>query len=101
MQVEASPENFERLLSKWSEGKSCALCTRAIVADDWRQSRLAVLNQHHELFELRNLPAEDLQIALENTRPLCWNCHQEERRRQAVPHRLFKGDRFGLASLHD
>lgn len=100
-QVDPSPENLERLLSKWSDGKGCAICTRAITPDDWRQGRLGVLNQHHELFELRDMPAEGLQTVLEHTRPLCWKCHQEERERQAVPHKIFKGDRFGLASLHE
>jgi len=100
-QVDASPENLGRLLTKWSEGKGCAICTRAIVSDDWRQGRLGVLNQQRELFELRDMNAEDLQTTLEHTRPVCWKCHEEERVRQAVPRRLFKGDRFGLASLHE
>jgi hypothetical protein len=101
MQLDASPENLNRLLSAWMEGKTCAICTRAITPDDWRQSRMAVLNQDQELFELRDLPAEDLQMALEYTRPLCLKCHQQEHERQAVPCRTFKGARFGMASLHD
>ncbi len=39
---------------------------------------------------------EELQQTLQNMRPLCWNCHQEERTRQAVPQRVLKGDRQGL-----
>lgn len=101
MQLDATPENLERLLSKWMEGKSCAICTRPITADDWRRSQLAVLNQDQELFELRDLPAEDLQMALEHTRPLCWKCHQQEHGRQAVSYRPRRGARFGMASLHD
>ncbi len=100
-QLEPSPENFDRLLTKWSEGKRCTICERAITPADWRQGRLAVLNQHQELFELRDLPAEDLQAALQRTSPLCWSCHQEESARQTVTHRVLKGDRYSLASLHD
>jgi hypothetical protein len=100
-QVDPSPENLERLLSKWSDGKSCAICARAIIPGDWRQGRLGVLNQHQELFQLRDMNADDLQSTLEQTRPLCWKCHQQERTRQVVPHKIFKGDRFGLASLHE
>lgn len=100
-QVDPSPENLERLLLKWSDGKGCAICARAIVPDDWRQGRLAVLNQHHELFELRDMPAEDLQSTLEHTCPLCWKCHQEERERQAKPHRVLKGECLGMDSLHE
>lgn len=101
MQLDASPENLERLLSKWNKGRACALCAQAITPSDWRQGRLAVLNPEQELFELRDLPAERLQMALENMRPLCWKCHQQEHTRQAVPQLILKGARFGLASLHD
>jgi hypothetical protein len=100
-QIDQSPENLERLFSKFYDGKSCALCTRALTPNDWRQGRVGVLNAKQELFEMRDLPADDLQLALENTRPLCWRCHLEECERQAVPHRVLKGDRYGLASLHD
>ncbi len=82
VQVDASPENVERLLSKWYEGKSCAICTRALSAADWQRSRLAVLNQQHKIFELRHMRLDHLQSELQNMRPLCWNCHQEERARQ-------------------
>ena len=95
-QLEDSPENIERFLTKWYEGKSCAICQRALTPSDWRRSRLAVLNQQQQLFELRQMFLETLQSALEDMRPLCWTCHQEERERQAVPARILKGDRHGL-----
>lgn len=95
-QVNPSPENVNRLLSKWYEGKSCAICERSLAASDWRRSRLALLNEQHKLFELRHMHLDDLQSTLQHMRPLCWNCHQEERARQATPVRLFKGDRHSL-----
>jgi hypothetical protein len=36
---------------------------------------------------------DELPSALDKMAPLCWNCHQEERARQAEPQRLLKGDR--------
>ena len=96
-QLEPSPENVERLLTRWYEGKSCAICARALTPSDWRRSRLAVLNQQHKLFELRQMQLDQLQASLEHMLPLCWNCHQEERARQAVAPRILKGDRHGLA----
>jgi hypothetical protein len=66
---------------------------------DWRRSRLAVLNQQHKLFELRHMQLSELQSTLRDMRPLCWNCHQEERARQSVPARVFKGDRHGLGPV--
>jgi hypothetical protein len=84
-QIEASPENVERLLSRWYAGKSCAICTRTLTATDWRESRVAVLDRNQKLLELRQIGLENLQKGLENTRPLCWKCHRAERERQASP----------------
>lgn len=92
-QINPSPENVDRLLSKWYEGKICAICERSLSASDWRRSRLALLNERHQLFELRHMHLEDLQSTLQHMRPLCWNCHQEERVRQARPVKYLKGDR--------
>ena len=100
-QLDPSPENIERLLTKWYEGKSCAICTRSLSPSDWRRSRLAVLNQQGKLFELREMTLERLQSALERMRPLCWNCHQEERARHPVTPRILKGDRHGLAAVEE
>ncbi len=98
-QIDPSPENIERLLSKWYEGKSCAICARALSPSDWRRSRLALLNEQHKLFRLHDMYLEELQEYLQQMRPLCWNCHQEERAREAVPPRLLKGDRHALEPL--
>ncbi len=96
-QLDPSPENVDRLLTKWYEGKSCAICARSLTPSDWRRSRLAVLNADYKLFELREMTLDNLQSSLENMRPLCWICHQEERARQVVPAaRILKGDRRGL-----
>jgi hypothetical protein len=95
-EIEPSPENIERLLTKWYEGKNCAICARALTPADWRRSRLAVLNEQQKLFELRDMMLDRLQATLENMRPLCWNCHQEERAKQATPARVMKGERHAL-----
>jgi hypothetical protein len=95
VQINPSPENVDRLLSKWYEGKSCAICQRGLSASDWRRSRLALLNEQHKLFELRHMHLDELQATLQHMRPLCWNCHQEERARQASPAKVLKGDRHG------
>jgi len=92
-QVDPTPENLERLLSKWYQGKSCEICSRALTPADWRRSRLAFLNEDQKLFELRHMHLDEVPSALDKMAPLCWNCHQEERLRQATPPRLLKGDR--------
>jgi hypothetical protein len=90
-QVDASPENIERLLSKWYEDKNCAICTRALRPSDWQQSRLGALDKRHRLIEMRQLSLENLQPGLQNLRPLCWGCHQDERARQSVTQRMYVG----------
>jgi len=92
-QVDPTPENLERLLQKWYQGKTCAICDRALTPADWRRGRLALLNEKQKLFELHHMHLEEIPSALDQMTPLCWNCHQEERMRQAEPPRLLKGDR--------
>ena len=92
-QIDPSPENIERTLAKWYEGKMCAICNRALTPGDWQRSRLAMLNEQHKLFELRQLRLEEIALRLDQMRPLCWTCHQEERARQTAPARSFKGER--------
>jgi len=99
--IDPTPENIERLLSKWYQGKTCAICGRALTPADWRRSRLAVLNQQHRLFELRHMHLDELQLALKNKRPLCWNCHQEERARQAQKPKVRRGDREWLRTIDE
>jgi len=102
VQFDPSPENVERLLTQWYEGKSCAICTRRLTPDDWRGSRVAVLDQDGSLVELLEMTLDRLALALENGRPLCWSCHQEERARQAPPvTHYYKGDRHTLATAED
>jgi hypothetical protein len=97
-QVDPTPENLERLLQKWYQGKTCTICDRALTPADWRRSRLALLNEKQKLFELRHMHLDEIPSALDRMAPLCWNCHQEERARQAEPPRLLKGDRTKLRS---
>ena len=97
-QVDPTPENVDRLLTKWNEGKACGICGRLLTPADWRRGRLAMLNEKQTLFELRQMELSELPSVLDQMRPLCWNCHQEERARQAQPVRVLKGDRHSLGS---
>jgi len=98
-EIEASPENIDRLLSSWYTGKTCAICDGALSNADWQRGRLAVLNQQQELLDLRKLSLENLRAGLENMRPLCWNCHQEERVRHPYEAPALKGARPILTTV--
>jgi hypothetical protein len=95
-QVDPSPENVERLMLGWYKGRVCAICVREITPSDWRRGRLGWLDAQHKLIELRQVNLKQLQSALQEMRPLCWACHQEERVRQAAPPRMLKGDRLAM-----
>jgi hypothetical protein len=101
VQIDASPENLERLFARSLAGSTCAICTRQITPSDWRQGRLGVFDQKQQLLELRDMSVADLQSTLQDSRALCWKCHQEERVRQVVPLHVMRGSRVGLSSLHD
>jgi hypothetical protein len=96
-QLDPSPENVERLMLGWHQGKTCGICARAITPSEWRRGRLAWLDDENKLVELRQVNLQQLQFALEGMRPLCWTCHQEERVRQPATPRQLKGDRHRLS----
>ncbi len=101
VQIDASPENLERLFARSLAGSNCAICTRQITPSDWRQGRLGVLDAKQQLLELRDMAVDELQSTLHDTHPLCWKCHQDERVRQVVPLAVMRGRGVGLSSLHD
>ncbi len=93
-QVYPTPENLERVLQKWYEGKACGICGRLLSPADWRRGRLALLNEKQKMFELRHMHLDELPTILDRMRPLCWTCHQEERARHPQQRRTLKGERL-------
>ena len=92
-QIDPTPENIERLLKNSYEGKVCGVCGRFLNPSDWQQGRLAFRDENFKLVEMRNIELDQLQSAVDSMRPLCWSCHQEEKERQAQPHRVLRGER--------
>lgn len=84
-QLEATPRNLDRLFKKWFEGRPCALCSRTLAPSDWRFGRLGFLDDEFKLIGLRQIDVTELGSIAQPKRPLCWNCHQEEKQRQAAP----------------
>lgn len=88
VQVEATSENIDRLLTRWFDGKPCNICGRLLTPDDWRFGRMGFLNERFKLVELRQIDLDDIGSFPEPTRPLCWSCHQEVKQQQAAPARI-------------
>lgn len=95
-QVEATPENLDRLFKKWFEGKPCTICARAITPSDWRFGRLGFLNDEFKLIELRQIDLLELGSVEAPKRPLCWTCHQQQKQRQSAPVQIGFVDRQRL-----
>jgi hypothetical protein len=85
VQVEATPENIDRLLTRWFDGKPCNVCRRPLTPADWRFGRVGFLNEQSKLVELQQIDLDNFGTVAEPTRPLCWTCHQQEKQRQAQP----------------
>ena len=84
-QVEATPDNLDRLFTRWFDGKPCSLCSRSLTPSDWRHGRLGFLDEQLKLVEMRQIDVTELGSVAEPTRPLCWSCHQQEKQRQTAP----------------
>jgi hypothetical protein len=85
VQVDATSENIDRLLTRWLGGKSCNACGRLLTPADWRFGRLGFFNEQFKLVELRQIDLDEIGSVPEPTRPLCWSCHQQEKQRQTQP----------------
>ena len=81
-QVEATPKNLDRLLTKWFDGKPCSVCGRLLTSADWRFGRMGFLKEDFKLVEMRQLDLDNLGSVAQPTRPLCWSCHQREKQSQ-------------------
>ncbi len=95
LQVDLKPAVLQRTLRKWYAGKSCALCDRVLTEDDWRQGRFSALDGDNKFVSPAALPLRDLPQHVSRYRPVCWQCHQQQRANAASAGTRFKGDRRG------
>jgi hypothetical protein len=79
LQVDLQPQLLERELRAWCEGRDCALCGHPLVANDWRQGRFSGVDGKGRFVPAAEMPLQELPLALENYRPVCWNCHCAQR----------------------
>jgi hypothetical protein len=76
-QIEAAPGDclVRNVLTRWYEGKSCAICGKPIGEIHWADNEPVLLNADHRTVEWRELAAADVPAALATHQPVCWNCH--------------------------
>ncbi len=76
-QVEVDPENclVWNIVSKWYEGKKCAVCQKPIGKLRHLDHAPGLLDAEHRTVEWKQLRPEQLPEVFSTCRPVCWNCH--------------------------
>jgi hypothetical protein len=74
-QIEAAPEDclLRNIISRWSAGKVCASCGRAIVGTEWTGA--AFLQAGNLSILWSEVPADKLYGVMAAALPLCFACH--------------------------
>ncbi len=72
-------------LTKWYEGKKCALCLRAFGPIDWTERHPALLAPDKRTIAWTDVDASHLDAVLRSHKPVCFDCHIAETFRRTHP----------------
>lgn len=86
-QIEADPENclVWNIVSKWYEGKNCALCLKPIGSLHHLDHAPALIGPEFITAEWKDFRPEQLQDIFSRYQAVCWNCHVAETFRRVHP----------------
>jgi hypothetical protein len=86
-QIEAAPENclVRTILTKWYDGKKCALCGKPFGEINWLDHKPALMSPERLTTEWSDVPTEQIPKVLASHMPVCWNCHIAETFRHRYP----------------
>jgi hypothetical protein len=73
------------IVSKWYEGKSCALCHKPFAPLQRLDHAPALFTPDHKSLEWKDIPSQQLPETFATCRPICWNCHVTETFRRLHP----------------
>lgn len=76
-QIEHSPENclVRTIVTRWYEGKTCALCGKLIHEVEWLGHKPALLDADRKTVYWDSIAAEKLPEVFTSHAPVCWDCH--------------------------
>ncbi len=79
-EIEANPEAHKAwsIAAKWFAGKNCAYCGKTIEPVKHLDRMPALVNLDKKTFEWNEIPTEELPVAFEACKPVCWSCHIAE-----------------------
>ncbi len=86
-EIEASPVDclVRTHLTRWYEGKSCAICRRPFGAIDWYERRPALLSPQRMTVAWEDVNPAQLAEVLSSSQPVCYDCHVAETFRRTRP----------------
>ena len=86
-QIEASPEDclVRNIITKWYEGKNCAICGNPIGRIDWLEHKPGVLGPDRKTTLWSEFRPEELPGVMATQQPVCWNCHISSAFRSKFP----------------
>ena len=75
-QIEAAPMEclVRTMLTRWYEGKSCALCGQTFGELNWLDHKPALMRVDHKIVEWCEIRPETIPSTLATHKPVCWNC---------------------------
>jgi len=89
-QIEEEPDDclVRNMLQKWYEGKSCAVCGRALEKTEWLEHKPAVRATDGTTHLWSEFRAETIPEVMKSHTPVCWDCHIAESLRRTHPDRI-------------
>jgi hypothetical protein len=86
-QVEPAPHDclLVTTVSKWFEGRICAVCRKPFDKVDWWERKPALMDADRRTVPWSQVPSDRVFDLLKTHQPVCWNCHVAESFRQAHP----------------
>jgi hypothetical protein len=89
-QIEVDPENclVWNVVSRWYEGKKCALCRKPIGKLHHLDHAPGLLSPDHTTVEWKDIRPQQLPEVFSTNRPICWNCHVTETFLRLYPDRV-------------
>lgn len=86
-QIELAPADClaRTMLTRWYEGKSCALCGHPVGEIRWGDHKPALLSPDRETLTWTEVRPERLPEVLSTHLAVCWNCHVAETLRRKYP----------------
>ena len=79
-EIEGAPDGclVKSLVTRFYEGKACAVCGKPFTTASLGDHRPALLSPERVTTQWQEIPVEELPERLATHRPVCWDCHVVE-----------------------